>query len=355
MKNRILSFIKYIVVGGLTTLLVGCASSETETDTSTDASSSETIGNVDTSTTDSTKSVTIRVGYFGTAQYQTQLAIAKENGYFDEAFDGLDVTVEYSFFAGAGPAINEALLAGELDVAVGVGDQPTLSGISSGNGDVILSQIVKCVRSGGIVARNDISSIEELKGKKVACGVGTAGQKALDMIVKEYGLTEDDFEVVNLNDTDELIAATYSGNIDAFISFNIPYILNVAEENNLTVLCDMEACPNYAYLSANAQFLDENTEVMQKFVDALYEADVWYDSNVDEGNQIVANFLNLDVEDVSLVNSYSEIEMGLSDENYDNIELTYDFMKDNEILPNEIGDLNTIFNDSFINNAISNN
>lgn len=302
--------------------------------------------------------VKIRVGYFGTSQYQTQLAIAKEKGYFDEAFKDMNVEVEYNFFAGAGPAINEAALSGEIDVAFGVGDQPTLSGISNGNENIIVSRIVKNARGTGILVgyNSDINSIEKLKGKKVAVGVGTANQKTLDLLLEDVGLTEEDVEVVNLSKIDEQLAAISSNKIDAAFTANLSYGIKKAEENKIArLLTDCESHPNYAYLSINKKFIDNNTDIVQKFIDALYKADKWYAENQEEGMKIVSKFLNIDFETVKQGNESCDIQMIFNDEDIDNLKVTYDFMEKNNLLQNKIENLSAIINDSFIKKSISNN
>lgn len=302
--------------------------------------------------------VTIRVGYFGTAQYQAQLAVAKEKGFFDEAFEGMDVTVEYNFFSGAGPAINEALLAGDLDVSQGVGDQPTISGISNGNGCVVLSRIVLNARGCGILVdyESDIQSLEDLKGKRIAVGVGTANQKTLDLMLADAGLSEANVEIVNLTKIDEQLAAFQSNEIDAAYTASLAFCRDQAEADQIArVLMDSSSHPNYAYLSMKSDFIEKYPDVAEKYVEALYKANQWYNENKEEGNQIIADFLEVDLDQVTLGTDSSDIEMEFTQDDYDNLSVTYDFMKENNILPNEIEDITTIVNDSIINKVIENN
>lgn len=298
----------------------------------------------------------IRVGYFSSAQYQVQLAIAKEKGFFDEAFEGLDVEIEYDYFAGAGPAINESFLAGELDVAHGIGDQPALSGILNDNQTVIISRIVSVDTGGGILVGydSDIKSVGDLKGKTVAVGIGSAGQKILDLYLADYGLTEDDINMVNLTKVDELIAAFQGGDIDAALTSSYTYLENQVGDEKLTrQLVDLTEHPNYAYLTMTKSFIEEHTEIAEKFVEALYKANEWYYENVDEGNQIVADFLETDLENVQLGTSGCTVAIAFEDEDIKDIQETYDFLKANDILPSEVDDLSTIYDDSIINKIIN--
>lgn len=303
------------------------------------------------------EAVTIRVGYFGTAQYQAQLAIAKEKGFFEEAFRDSNVTIEYNFFSGAGPAINEALLAGELDVSQGVGDQPTISGIANGNGCVIVSRIIQNAKGCGILVdyESDIQTVADLEGKRIAVGIGTANQKTLDLILADAGLTEADVELINLPKIDEELAAFQSNEIDAAYTANLAFCRDQAEADQVArVLIDSTSHPNYAYLSIREDFLKEHPDLAEKYVEALYQANEWYKENTEEGNQIIADFLGLDLNDVKLATESSDIDMVFTQEDYDNLSVTYQFMKDNDILPGEIEDLNAIVDDSFIKQAAEN-
>lgn len=320
------------------------------------AKKSEESSDVTDGITAPDEEVVIRVGYFNSAQYQTQLAIAEEKGFFDEAFEGYNVKIEYYPFAGAGPAINEAFLAGELDVAHGIGDQPAISGISNGNGSKIISRIVKNTRGTGILVNNnsDIQEIADLKGKTIAVLLGGAGQKCLDLYLEDAGLTEDDVYLVNLSAHDEIVAAFEKNEIDAAISSSLAY-LSDSDSELCHLLIDFTEHPNYAYLEVQQDFIDKHADILEKFVGALYQAQEWYYENVDEGNEIVAEFLGLDLADVEAGLASVDITMGIEEEDIENFTVTYQFLQDNDLLPDEITDLSTIYDDTYINKVLENN
>lgn len=330
-------FIALLAVLTMAVLMVACGSNDSKN------TSEKKTGSSD-------KEVVIRVGYFNTAQYQTQLAIAKAKGFFDEEFKGLNVKIEYYGFAGAGPAINEAFLAGELDVAHGIGDQPAISGIANGNGSVIVSRIVKVTRGIGLLigADSDIKSVKELKGKRVAVGLGRADQKCLDLYLADAGLTENDVQLVNLTSQDEILAAFQKHEIDAATSSGLAYL----QDDGVTkVLTTFEEHPNYAYIEFQSEFIKKYPEITERFLSALNKANKWYYENVDEGNKIVADFLGIELEDAIKGNGSSDIGLGIEDEDVKDFEVTYKFLEDNDLLPAEIKDLSTIYDKKYINSV----
>lgn len=362
MKKRIAALITVFV---LILALTGCGNTGSTARSKADSTKekAENAVDVDVQVTPSDEEVVIHVGYHYSAPYEVALAIAKEKGFFDEAFADYNVTIEYIGFTGAGPAINEAFLAGELDVAHGLGDQPSLSGIANGNESVIVSRIVKNTKGTGIVVKydSDYQSVADLKGKTIAVGIGTATQKCLDLILADYGLTEDDINLVNLNKYDEIVAAFEKNEIDAAINSSLAYT-QANDEVNKTyrTLIDFSTHPNYAYLQFQKSFVEKYPDITYKFTEALYKAIEWYyDGNIEEGDRITAAFLDLtdddDYERVVLGDASMELELEFTDEDVQNLQDTYKFLLDNDILPEEIEDLSVTYDDRFIKKVIENN
>lgn len=309
------------------------------------------------STSSSSEDITIRVGGGYSAIYGPQIIIAQQKGFFDEAFAdlGINVTVETYQFAN-GPAYNEALMAGDIDAAIGIGDQPSMSGILNGDGAVIISRVITNTQGVGVMVREDsgIESGEDLKGKVIATGIGTAYQKCLDLYLEDYGLTEEDVELVNLYGTDEVLAAFQTGEIDAAAT-SISYIKYQAEESGLAhLLSDFTDHPNYAYLVMNNDFVSKNEDITVKFLEALLKANDWYNSNKDEAYEIIAEQLDISVEEVEITNDDVIEEMKLDEDDFENFQTTYDFMETNNLLPATTDDLSTLYDTTYINQALEN-
>ncbi|MEX3925118.1 ABC transporter substrate-binding protein [Paraburkholderia sp. BR10936] len=131
------------------------------------------------------------------------------------AADG--IKVEWLFFKGAGPAVNEAIADKSLDFAL-QGDLPAV--LARANGLKTHLLLAAGVRSGIKIAvppDSDIRSIKDLKGRRVSIFRGTNLQLVVDNALAKNQLDERDLRVINL-DTASSLAALASKGIDASVN-----------------------------------------------------------------------------------------------------------------------------------------
>lgn len=142
------------------------------------------------------------------------LAVAHANRWLEEEFAKDGITVDWKFFRGAGPAVAEALSAKQLDV-VFLGDLASVIGRSRGLPTRYLLPTGRGSNSYLATAPGvKISSVAELKGRKVSVLKGTAYQRPFDNLLATAGLTEKDVKLINL-DWPSSKAAVVAGEIDA--------------------------------------------------------------------------------------------------------------------------------------------
>ncbi|WP_349743685.1 ABC transporter substrate-binding protein [Roseateles cavernae] len=144
----------------------------------------------------------------------TPLAVAKARGLIEEEFKKDGIKIEWTLFRGAGPAINEALAARQLDV-VYLGDLASVIGRARGLQTKLILPLVRGSNSYLAVAPgSDIKSFADLKGRKVSVLKGTAYQRPFDQFLADVGLTEKDVKLLNL-DWPASKAAVVNKDIDA--------------------------------------------------------------------------------------------------------------------------------------------
>lgn len=142
------------------------------------------------------------------------LAVLKANGWLEEEFRKDGVKIEWSLFRGAGPAINEALSAKQLDI-VHLGDLAGVIGRSRGLATRLIAGGGRNSNSYLAVAPGSgIKSFADLKGRKVSVLKGTAFQRPFNRLLADAGLTERDIRVINM-DWPTSKAAVVSQDIDA--------------------------------------------------------------------------------------------------------------------------------------------
>lgn len=128
----------------------------------------------------------VRIGFFANVTHSPAL-VGQELGYFSKYLTKEKTAVEFIAF-NAGPAAIEAMKAGAIDVTY-IGPNPAINGYASTKGSLL--KIVSGSTSGGaeLVVKQDINSVEDLKGKKIATPqLGNTQDVALRSWLKSKGL-----------------------------------------------------------------------------------------------------------------------------------------------------------------------
>ena len=163
----------------------------------------------------------IRLGYPGVGAdnrafaYGNVVAVAHAGHFIENEFaDDPSVKIEWTFFRGAGPAVNEALAAGQLDFAAGLGDLPAIVGRANGlKTKWLLTDKVHDTIYLGVRPNSGIKRIEDLQGRTLSQFKGTNLQIAADRVLAAHGLTERNARFINL-DFANAVAALVAGDID---------------------------------------------------------------------------------------------------------------------------------------------
>ena len=140
------------------------------------------------------------------------LEVALEQGILDEELAAIDAVGDYFPIDAAGPGINEAFAAGDIDVAV-YGDFPATSAKTNGINTTIIG-VANAIQSQAVFVRNNsgIENVKDLEGKTVAVGLGTNYQFFWENFVNGEKLDLNKISVVNSFDYSTLLA---TGDVDA--------------------------------------------------------------------------------------------------------------------------------------------
>lgn len=206
--------------------LVAAACSSSGTSSTPTASSSSTAASPGSSV--NLSSVTLNVGdQKGTGAE----AVLKAAGLLST----LPFKVSWSDFT-SGPPMLEAMASGSVDVG-GAGDAPPVFAASGGEQVEIVG--ARSVPSGDqdalvVPKGSSITSIQQLKGKKIAYGSGSSANYHLLTVLNKAGLTTKDVTLVSLQPANALAAFT-SGAVDAWDIWP-PYVQQVVAQNGAKVL-----------------------------------------------------------------------------------------------------------------------
>lgn len=222
----------------------------------------------------------IRIGVPGTGLDgrpfvgNSSVAVAHVQRFVEEEFkDQPDVKVTWTFFRGAGPVINEAVAAGQIDV-FSLGDLPALVGKSRGlRTRLLLSAGVREPIYLVVPANSDIKSIEDLRGRKVSQFRGTNLQIVMDRALEAHGLSEKDVRFVSL-DSAAAVSALMSGNVEAV--FGAAEYLDLARRGLVKIVYstrnEVNELGRNAAIFVTEDFEQAHPDATQKIVDAFVKA-----------------------------------------------------------------------------------
>src|SRR3954470_850080 len=163
--------------------------------------------------------------------------VAEQKGFFKD--EGLDV--QKKSFSSPGDGL-KPLLSGDLDAVLSTADS-VLTVVDKAPGQLKIVYLTDTsAGADAILAKKDIKSIKELKGRKVAATLGQCNQLLLDKALEKAGLTEKDVKLVNMN-PDDAGAAFAAGQIDVAVTWE-PWITKVAGEKKGHVIWSSKETPN---------------------------------------------------------------------------------------------------------------
>jgi sulfonate transport system substrate-binding protein len=251
----------------------GCSSSSSSSSTGTSAAStsspSASSGSVDLS------AVTLNVGDQKGTGAEAVLSAAG-------LLNSLPFHVNWSDFT-SGPPMLEAMGSGSVDIG-GVGDAPPVFAASGGEQvEIVGARQTNGDQDAVLVPKNSpITSIQQLKGKKIAYGSGSSGNYNLLTVLTKAGLTTKDVSLVNLQPALALAAFT-SGSVDAWDIWP-PYVQQAVAQDGAKVLArgSQYGSPySYEVASKAAVANPAKAAAIQVYLATLDKAYVWAEKNPD--------------------------------------------------------------------------
>lgn len=186
------------------------------------------------------------------------------------------IRVDWHFFKGAGPVINEALANGQADFAY-LGDLAAIVGKANGLDTRVLSAGVRGVKSYlGVVPGSGIKTLQDLKGKRVAVFRGTANQLSFASALASQGLSERDLKVINL-DFNAANAAIAARQIDA--TWGLSSLLSLRERGLVELPVNSRdlkgAGSTQAMLLGTGDFIRQHPDLVGRLVKVQQQAVAW--------------------------------------------------------------------------------
>lgn len=237
--------------------------------------------------------------------------LAKQMGLFEEKFGELGYEVNYSVYD-SGSSANVAIVTGETDFAT-MGNINGLVALGRNmDAELIwIHETLGAVEALVVKEYLNMESPEDLyrEGSDklvIATPFASTSHYILLNVLKEAGLTTSDVELLNM-DTAGIIAAWGDGTEDGPGSIDAAYTwqpsLGILLNNNGEVLVDSEDMIAKGYLTANIElarktFAEENPELVEAYIECMYEANEYYQNNRTDAIAKLAAELELEADEV---------------------------------------------------------
>ena len=272
----------------------------------------------------------IRVAFFPSIGHIIPI-VGLEEKIFEKGI-GEEKQIETKLFD-SGPQVIESIFSGSIDVAY-VGPGPIINGFLKSDGKDI--KILSGAASGGasfiIQPNSGLESLENFDGKRIASPqISNSQDVSLRHYLESHGLksVENGGTVFVLNISNPDIYTLFAkGDIDgAWVPEPWATIL-VQELDGIRLFNEEKLWPNEEFASVllivRTEYLENNPETIQKWVESHEKIVTWINSNPDKSKSLFSSFL-IDYMGKSLPTK-------IIDESFSNITITSDPIKNSVII-----------------------
>lgn len=337
MKKSILKrALSLVIAGTIGVMAAGCGQSgEQSSSAAADSGSASSAS----------ESTVLRIGAQPYPLY-IPVYVAKEYGYLDEELEAVGASYEWNEFD-SGPLVNEAAAAGEIDMGF-MADLPAIIAKSSGQEIEIVSNVAYGEKGLAVMVApdSDITSIADLKGKKVAYATGSYAQHLLALLLDQEGLTINDVQSVNLAAGDQQTALT-GGEVDAIVIWE-QYISQFTSDGTAKVLADGTGVKRGNMITYFlTDYAEQNPDVVKAYIRALNRADEQLEADPDDCAEKIAADFNVDVELMKQIMGSFTYLTDLTEDDVNEITAVKDFSLESGIIRTDV-DMDSFINTEYV-------
>jgi sulfonate transport system substrate-binding protein len=219
---------------------------------------------------------TLKVGY---QKSSTSLVLLKSRGWLETKLAPLGYGVTWAEFP-SGPPLLEALSANAVNLGF-TGETPPIFAQASGTPIVYVGNTPGQPHSEAILApkTSSLTSVADLKGKKVAVAKGSNAHYLLVASVLKVGLQFTDITPVYLAPADAR-AAFQSGDVDAWAIWD-PFFAAAQATGNVKILGDASGVvPNHIFYLSRRDFASQHADALNAAIASVKEIEAWLPGNL---------------------------------------------------------------------------
>lgn len=232
---------------------------------------------------------TLRIGF----QKYGSLTLLKASGSLEQRLADQGIAVRWIEFP-AGPQLLEGLNVGAVDFGT-AGETPPVFAQAAGADLLYVAHEPPAPTGEAIVVPKDspISSVADLRGKRVALNKGSNVHYLLVRALEKAGLGIADITPVYLPPADGR-AAFERGAVDAWVIWD-PFLAAAEQQLKLRTLADGTGLvSNHQFYLASRSYAEANPQIIHILTEELDRVGQWAVNNVDEATALVAPLIGLE-------------------------------------------------------------
>lgn len=283
--------------------------------------------------------------------------LAQDKGYFKEELEKIGYTIEYFPFAGAGPAVNDAFVTGDVNFVM-YADFPGIV-LKSKGVDLDLLGVVSENANAQIVVKADsgIKSLSDLKGKKIGFPKGTYVQKYLIEALESVGIKQSDVEMINM--TSEAQSGLLTGGVDALAYVDSLTQKLISTEKNIIAIDSTTTNKTFSGSSIFAgshSYIEKNPEVTIAMFKALIRAREDAKKSPEEYYKILSERGQMPLEAVKKIHNldsgkFEYIKLDITEDAIKKLESSKEFLLKTKLISDDF-DVNSWVNNKYYKKAL---
>lgn len=183
----------------------------------------------------------------------------------------------------------------------------TISSVANGSDQVIVLVNDNSIGNDKIIAKEDINSVADLKGKKIAVEPGTVDHFLLLLGLDKFGLTQADIQLEPL-ETGRAADAFLAGQVDAvgvFAPFTTKSLLRPGSKEIFSSKDFPGAISDH--LAVSRQMVEERPEEVQALVNSWFDTLEHIRKNTENSYELMAERVGVSVEDYKSYNAGTKL------------------------------------------------
>jgi ABC-type nitrate/sulfonate/bicarbonate transport system substrate-binding protein len=160
---------------------------------------------------------------------------------------------------------------------------------------VAVAQMLRYDRWYGIVAKSDIKSLADLKGRKVGVSLGNASESYWYDALKHANLNLADFKSAMVNvEAPEMVAAIERGDVQAFSAWE-PWLSRtvLGVPNTKVLVDDIGQVQDVGFIYMSRKWIEANRDTAIRFMKAMKESNDFINKEPEKSKEMVGKMLNL--------------------------------------------------------------